>query len=256
MRNLAQFAIAALLVSAMACNKEAPKPTEVAAPTADKPGEPVKAPEPAAVAAVPAAAPAADKPVDAAAALRDPTLAKLSAPAEFKVKVSTTKGDFVLAIHKAWSPKGVDRFYNMVKIGYFQDLAFFRAVAGFMCQFGIHGDPTVNNVWKEASIDDDPPANQSNLHYRITFAKKGIPNSRSVQFFINFKDNAMLDGMGFTPFGEVVEGKDVVDKVNTEYGEGAPGGNGPNQMRVQAEGNAYLKKDFPNLDYIKSVTLL
>ena len=188
--------------------------------------------------------------------MKDPKLAVEVAPEEFRVKVETTKGAFTIAVHKKWSPKGADRFYNLVKIGYFQDVAFFRAIAGFMAQFGIHGDPAVNNVWKEASIDDDPSAGQSNKAYTVTFAKKGMPNSRSVQFFLNFKDNAMLDQMGFTPFGEVIEGKDVVDKINTEYGEGAPRGMGPDQMRVQAEGNAYLKKDFPNLDYIKSITAL
>jgi peptidyl-prolyl cis-trans isomerase A (cyclophilin A) len=190
------------------------------------------------------------------AAMKDPSLAKEVAPDEFKVKFETTKGNFTIAVHKKWSPLGADRFYNLVKIGYFRDIAFFRAIAGFMCQFGIHGDPAVNQVWKEASIQDDPPAGQSNRRYTITFAKKGLPNSRSVQFFINFKDNMMLDQMGFTPFGEVVEGQAVVDQINTEYGEGAPRGQGPDQMRVQAEGNAYLKADFPRLDYVKSVTLL
>ncbi|MSQ82577.1 MAG: peptidylprolyl isomerase, partial [Myxococcales bacterium] len=103
---------------------------------------------------------------------------------------------------------------------------------------------------------DDPSVGQTNARYTLTFAKKGMPNSRSVQFFINYKDNSNLDGMGFTPFGKVTEGMDIVDKLNTEYGEGQPGGNGPNQMRVQSEGNRYLKAEFPNLDYIKSATIL
>ncbi|MBM4343971.1 MAG: peptidylprolyl isomerase [Deltaproteobacteria bacterium] len=188
--------------------------------------------------------------------MNDPKLAAEKAPDEFKVKFDTTKGPFVVAVTKKWSPVGADRFYNLVKIGYFQDVAFFRAIAGFMCQFGIHGDPAVNNVWKEASIDDDPPIGQTNARYTLTFAKKGMPNSRSVQFFINFKDNGNLDGMGFTPFARVVEGTDVIDKINTEYGEGQPAGRGPNQMRVQMEGNRYLQAEFPNLDYIKSATLL
>jgi peptidyl-prolyl cis-trans isomerase A (cyclophilin A) len=273
---------AAALALTVGCkNKEEPKPAEppkteepkaevpkaeekpIEPPAAVSPTEavsPATAPveaTPAAAAAAGAVAPAAGAaPVVNEAAMKDPKLAAEVAPEEFRVKVETTKGSFTIAVHKKWSPKGVDRFYNLVKIGYFQDVAFFRAIAGFMAQFGIHGDPTVNNVWKEASIDDDPSAGQSNKAYTITFAKKGMPNSRSVQFFLNFKDNAMLDQMGFTPFGEVVEGKDVVDKINTEYGEGAPRGMGPDQMRVQAEGNAYLKKDFPNLDYIKSMTAL
>jgi peptidyl-prolyl cis-trans isomerase A (cyclophilin A) len=112
-------------------------------------------------------------------------------------------------------------------------------------------------VWKEASIDDDPSAGQSNKAYTVTFAKKGMPNSRSVQFFINFKDNTVpLDEMGFTPFGEVIEGKEVVDKINTEYGEGAPRGNGPDQMRAQVEGNSYFRREFGNLDYIKGISIL
>ena len=221
---------------------EAPKAVEAAA----------QAPS-AAPAAAPTAAPAAGEPHPA---IKDPTLAVDKAPDEFKVRFDTTKGSFVVAVTKKWSPAGADRFFNLVKIGYFADIAFFRAIAGFMCQFGIHGDPAVNGVWKEAAIDDDPSVGQTNGRYTLTFAKKGMPNSRSVQFFINYKDNSNLDGMGFTPFGKVTEGMDVVDKLNTEYGEGQPGGNGPNQMRVQSEGNRYLKAEFPNLDYIKSATIL
>jgi peptidyl-prolyl cis-trans isomerase A (cyclophilin A) len=208
-----------------------------------------------------AAAPGAPAPAAAPvgvneAAMKDPKLAAEVAPDEFRVKFETTKGSFTVAVHKNWSPKGVDRFYNLIKIGYFRDVAFFRAIAGFMAQFGIHGDPAVNTVWREASFDDDAPAGHSNKAYTLVFAKKGSPNSRSVQFFLNFRDNTMLDQAGFTPFAEVVEGKDVVDKINTEYGEGSPSGIGPDQMRVQAEGNAYLKRDFPNLDYITTATIL
>lgn len=205
------------------------------------------------------AAPAAPAPVGDGKehpAMKNPALATLKAPEKFSVRFRTTKGDITLQITRAWSPIGADRFFNLVKIGYFKDIAFFRAVPNFMAQFGIHGDPAVNNVWRDASIQDDPPAGQSNKKYFLTFAKKGMPNSRSVQFFINFKDNAMLDGMGFTPIGEVVQGKENFDKINTQYGEGAPRGMGPDQMRVQTEGNAYLKKDFPALDYILSAEVL
>lgn len=280
--NLGRISLTSLcavaLVAAVGCKKDEVKPTAAPAAEAPKAEEPKAAEAPKAEEiklAEPAAVPAAASPVAAAgevsgaaapaaaapgavneAALKDPKLANEKAPDEFKVKFDTTKGSITIAVHKAWSPLGADRFYNLVKIGYFQDLAFFRAIPEFMAQFGIHGDPAVNNVWREASINDDPSANQSNKKYTVTFAKKGSPNSRSVQFFINFKDNSMLDQMGFTPFGEVVEGMDVVDRINTEYGEGEPGGRGPNQMRVQTEGNAYLKKDFPNLDYIKSATVL
>ncbi len=242
--------------AAEAPKAEEPKPAEPAPVAAE--ASPVAAAADLTAAAAPggATAPAAAPAGVNEAAMKDPKLANEKAPDEFKVKFETSKGSFTIAVHKAWSPIGADRFYNLVKIGYFQDVAFFRAIAGFMAQFGIHGDPAVNNSWREASITDDPSANQSNKKYTVTFAKKGMPNSRSVQFFINFSDNAMLDQMGFTPFGEVIEGKDVIDRINTEYGEGAPRGNGPDQMRVQTEGNAYLKKDFPNLDYIKSASVL
>ena len=123
-----------------------------------------------------------------------------------------------------------------------------------MVQFGIHGDPKVAAAWRGAQITDEP-VKVGNTRGAITFAKGG-PNSRTTQLFINFADNSRLDGMGFPSFGKVVEGMNVVDKINGEYGEGAPGGNGPNQQRIQMEGNAYLKKDFPNLDYIKSATIV
>ena len=123
-----------------------------------------------------------------------------------------------------------------------------------MCQFGIHGDPKVAAAWRDARITDDP-VKSSNTRGAISFAMAG-PNTRTTQFFINFGDNDRLDGMGFSSFGKVSEGMGVVDKLNNEYGEGAPRGRGPDQGRVQAEGNAYLKKDFPNLDYIKSATIL
>lgn len=273
------FRIAVVLAAASlllpSCKEEKPaapanpEPTAAAQPAAataeTAPAVAVNA-QPAAAPAVPpaptpavapaAAATATAAPGAAHPAMQNPALATETAPDEFKVKFDTTKGSFTIAVHKKWSPAGADRFYNLVKIGYFRDVAFFRAIAGFMCQFGIHGDPAVNRVWREASIQDDPPAGQSNRRYTITFAKKGLPNSRSVQFFINFKDNMMLDQMGFTPFGEVVDGQAVVDQINTEYGEGAPGGRGPDQMRVQTEGNAYLKASFPRLDYVTSVTLL
>lgn len=190
-----------------------------------------------------------------AASLADPSKLTEKAPDSFKVKFTTTKGDFTLQLSRPLSPNGADRFYNLVKADYFKDIAFFRVIPGFMGQFGIHGDPIIAAAWRSANIPDDT-VKGSNVRGAITFAKSGAPNSRSTQFFINLADNANLDGMGFSPFGKVVEGMDVVDKLNGEYGEGAPSGRGPNQMRVQSEGNAYLKKDFPRLDYIKTATLL
>jgi peptidyl-prolyl cis-trans isomerase A (cyclophilin A) len=188
-------------------------------------------------------------------ALLDPSLATDKAPESFKVKFVTTKGDFVIEVTRDWAPNGADRFYNLVKIGYFKDLAFFRNIDGFMVQFGIHGDPAVNAKWRESNIKDDP-VTQSNKPGYVTYAQSSRPNSRSTQFFVNFRDNANLDRMRFAPFGKVVEGMEVVKSLYNGYGEGAPNGRGPEQGRIQEEGNAYLKKDFPKLDYIKSATIV
>jgi peptidyl-prolyl cis-trans isomerase A (cyclophilin A) len=176
------------------------------------------------------------------------------APETFKAQFETTKGNFTIEVTRSLSPNGADRFYNLVKSGYFKDVAFFRVIKGFMCQFGIHGDPAVAAKWRSANIADDA-VKGSNTRGAITFATAGR-NTRTTQLFINFGNNVNLDKMGFSPFGTITEGMDVVDKINGEYGEGAPQGRGPDQGRVQNEGNAYLKKDFPNLDYIKSATIL
>ena len=202
------------------------------------------------------AAPATPAPVAAAPApgFDDPSKLTEKAPETFKAQFDTTKGKFTVEVTRALAPNGADRFYNLVRSGYFTDVEFFRVIPGFMCQFGIHGDPKISAVWREARIQDDP-VKSGNARGAITFATAG-PNTRTTQLFINFGDNARLDGMGFSSFGKVSEGLDVVDKINGEYGEGAPGGRGPAQGRVQAEGNAYLKKDFPNLDSIKSATIL
>jgi peptidyl-prolyl cis-trans isomerase A (cyclophilin A) len=196
----------------------------------------------------PAAAPAADL------SLLAPARATEKAPAVFKARFNTTKGDFVVEAHRDWAPQGADRFYNLVKMGYFTDAAFFRAIEGFMVQFGLHGAPEINARWREARIPDDAAAGQSNRRGYVTFATAG-PNTRTTQLFINYGDNGNLDGMGFTPFGKVVEGMDTVDKLYKGYGEGAPSGMGPNQGRIQMEGNAYLKRDFPMLDYIQSARI-
>jgi peptidyl-prolyl cis-trans isomerase A (cyclophilin A) len=178
-----------------------------------------------------------------------------TAPDSFRVKFETTKGDFIVAAHRSWAPLGTDRFYNLVTNGFFTEVAFFRVIPGFMAQFGISGDPKVAALWKDATIQDDPVV-ESNTRGRVTFAKTQFPNSRSTQFFINFGDNSNLDNHGFAPFGEVVEGMDVVDAIYSGYGEGAPRGQGPDQSRIQAEGNTYLKANFPNLDYIKKASIV
>jgi len=214
-----------------------------AAACAQKPAEPTP------VAPAQPAAAAADQ-----AGLLDPAQATAQAPAVFKAKFATTKGDFTVEVHRDWSPNGADRFYNLVKLGYFDDAAFFRAIAGFMVQFGIPGSPQVSARWRGANIPDDPASGHSNKRGAVTFAMAG-PNTRTTQLFISYGDNANLDGMGFTPFGLVTEGMDVVDSLYQGYGEGAPQGLGPDQGRVQMEGNAYLKKDFPKLDYVKAARL-
>jgi len=195
-----------------------------------------------------------DKLASASPGFADPAKLTEKAPETFKAQFDTTKGKITIEVTRSLSPNGADRFYNLVRSGYFTDLAFFRVIPGFMCQFGIHGDPSVAAKWRQASLPDDT-VKGSNTRGTITFATAG-PNTRTTQLFINFGDNRNLDGMGFSPFGKVIEGMDVVDKINGEYGEGAPRGRGPDQGRVQGEGNAYLKKEFPNLDYIKSATIL
>jgi len=185
--------------------------------------------------------------------LLNPSKANEKSPETFKVKFKTTKGDFTVDVTRAWAPLGADRFYNLAKIGYFTDLAFFRVISGFMVQFGIHGDPAVSAKWREAGIADDVP-NQSNLKGYITYAMAG-PDTRTTQLFINYGDNSRLDSMNFAPFGKVTKGMEVVESVYSGYGEGAPSGMGPEQGRAQMQGNEYLKKDFPKLDYIISASL-
>lgn len=186
--------------------------------------------------------------------LMDPAQAKLTAPPTYKAEFQTTKGNFVIEVTRAWAPHGADRFFSLVTIGYFEDIALFRVIDGFMMQFGIHGDPKMSSVWKDASIPDDK-VSQSNTPGMLTFATRG-PNTRTTQLFINFGQNKRLDGMGFAPFGKVVSGMDVVQSVYKGYGEGAPRGRGPSQPRMQNEGNTYLKADFPEMDYIESVSIL
>ena len=193
-------------------------------------------------------------PAPSAGNLLDPSSLTAKAPDEFKVRVETTKGDFVIEAVRFWSPHGTDRFYNLVTSGYFTDVAFFRVLDGFVAQFGIHGDPDVNRAWNSANIQDDE-VKQRNQRGTIVFAKTGMPNSRSTQFFLNFQDNFGLDSQGFSPFGRVAEGMEVVDSLYSGYGEGGPQGRGPSQDKLQQEGNAYLKRDFPKLDYIKRAVI-
>ncbi len=186
--------------------------------------------------------------------LLSPASFKARAPAVYKVKFTTTKGAFVVQITRAWSPLGADRFYNLVKYGFYDGASFFRVLPGFVAQFGIAAKPSVANAWRSATIKDDAVV-QSNRRGSLSFATAGA-NTRTTQVFINLADNSRLDGMGFSPFGEVVEGMDIVDQLYSGYGEGAPDGQGPDQPRIEREGKAYLDKNFPQLDSIKSTLVL
>lgn len=187
-------------------------------------------------------------------ALLNPAECNETAPDTFRTKFVTSKGDFVIEVQRAWAPNGADRFYNLVKNGYYDGVRFFRVIEGFMAQFGINGDPEINRVWRSATIPDDPVA-QSNQRGFVTYAMRG-PDTRTTQLFINYKDNSMLDNQGFAPFGQVTEGMDVVDQFFMGYGEGAPRGRGPNQGQAQAEGNAYLEAQFPKLDHVETATIV
>lgn len=186
--------------------------------------------------------------------LMNPASLNQKAPDSYKVKFTTTQGDFVVEVTRAWAPLGADRFYNLVKNGFFTDASFFRVISGFMVQFGISAKPPIAAVWSKAPLPDDP-VTQSNKRGYVTFATAG-PNSRTTQVFISFGDNSRLDSDGFAPFGQVVEGMDVVDKLYGGYGEGAPQGSGPDQSQIEAKGKAYLDAQFPKLDSIKSAVIV
>jgi peptidyl-prolyl cis-trans isomerase A (cyclophilin A) len=207
----------------------------------------------AAAVAVPALAFAQAGAADSKAKLKTPSELKEKAPDLYKAKFDTSKGPFVIEVHRDWAPLGADRFYNLVKNGFYDDCRFFRVIDGFMAQIGMNGTPAVQNAWTSARLQDDP-VKQSNKKGFVTFAHAG-PNSRTTQFFINFGDNASLDKQGFPPFGQITSGMDVVEKLYSGYGDGPPRGRGPSQGQITAEGNAYLTKDFPKLDYVKKATI-
>ena len=176
-------------------------------------------------------------------------------PETFQVKLETTKGDVLIEVHRDWSPHGAARFHELVKIGFYDDCRFFRVIPGFMVQWGINGDPKVMDKWRDNNIPDDQPTGenlQSNQRGMVTFAKAGFPNSRSTQIFVNYVDNARLDPDGFTPFGKVLSGMDVLEALNAKYGGDAS----DQQGRIQSEGNAFLDKVFPGLDSIKRASFV
>jgi peptidyl-prolyl cis-trans isomerase A (cyclophilin A) len=240
---------AALMVTGAAAAQTPAKPaTTKPATTTQKPaGTKPAAPKPAG--AKPGTAkPATAKPAAPSAALRTPSKLTATAPATFKANFETTAGVFVVEVTRAWAPKGADRFYILVKNGFFDGDRFFRVVPGFVVQFGLYGDPKIQSAWSNANITDDP-VTQSNKRGTLVFATAG-PNTRTTQLFINFGDNSRLDRDGFAPFGTVVSGMEVVDKINAEYGQQ------PDQGMIQSQGNAYLTKSFPRLDYIKKASLV
>jgi peptidyl-prolyl cis-trans isomerase A (cyclophilin A) len=181
--------------------------------------------------------------------LLNPASLHAKAPELYKAQFTTTRGDFVVEVHRDWAPLGADRFYNLVKNGFFNNTAFFRVVPGFMVQFGLAANPAVNKAWENANLKDEP-VKQSNKRGMVTFAKTSLPNTRSTQMYINFKDNDGLDPQGFAPFGTVTEGMDVVDKIYPGYGER------PEQDKITNEGDAYIVKNFPMIDKIKAARIL
>jgi peptidyl-prolyl cis-trans isomerase A (cyclophilin A) len=177
-------------------------------------------------------------------------------PAEYKVKLATTKGDVIILVHRDWAPLGADHFYNLVKRGYYDNNAFFRALKDYIVQWGINGDPKIYARWSNVKIKDDPPK-VPNKTGTVVFATPGEPNERTTHLFINIHDNSdNLDARGFVPFGEVIQGLDNIMNVYMDYGEGAPQGQGPDQEAAGNGGNAYLKKNFPKLDYILKASIV
>lgn len=171
------------------------------------------------------------------------------APDEFKVLFRTTAGDFTVLVHKEWAPLGAQRFYDLVRAGFYDDSGFFRVVPGFVVQFGLAADPAVTLEWRDKRLPAEAPKT-SNKRGTLAFAMGRSPDTRTTQVFINLADNSRLDGMGFAPFAEVVSGMDVVERITAQYGEA------PRQDLIQQLGNDYLEKQFPNLDFIDKATLI
>jgi peptidyl-prolyl cis-trans isomerase A (cyclophilin A) len=177
------------------------------------------------------------------------------APAEYKVRLQTSKGEVLILVHRDWSPLGADRFYELTKAGFYDGNRFFRVLRGFIVQWGLNGDPKLNSEWNDRNIKDDPPR-VSNKIGTVVFAMAG-PNSRTTQVFINLGDNSSsLDPQGFTPFGEVIQGMENVMSLNADYGDGPPNGNGPTQEAIATQGNSYLEEHYPKLDYIKTARIV
>ncbi len=190
-------------------------------------------------------------------ALRNPSDEAFAekAPERFHVRLETTRGIIVIDVHRAWSPKGVDRFFHLVESGYYDDAAFFRVIEGAWAQFGIHGDPAIAQIWRDTAFPDEP-VRTSNLRGRLTYAHGVAPDDRTTQLFINLRDNPGLDEQGFSPVGEVIEGMRVADALYSSYGEAAGGGiRAGKQAPIFEGGNGHLRAKFPNLDYIRKASV-
>src|SRR5882757_1124517 len=222
---------------------EQPKAEATAAPKAETPAAAAAQPEATASAPAPAPRSGYDRALLRAALLKD------KAPDTFQVKFTTTRGDFVVTVHRAWAPIGADRFYNLVKHHFYDNASFFRVVPGFVVQFGISAHPPISAAWENANIKDEP-VTQTNKRGYLTYAKTSMPNTRSTQIFINLKDNDGLDGQGFSPFGFVdAQGMKVVDMLYDQYGD-------TDQDQISKLGKPYLDKAWPKLDSIRTATLV
>ena len=187
--------------------------------------------------------------------LTTPSKFTRTAPAIYLARFETTKGTFAIEVHREWSPLGADRFYNLVRGGFYDGQRFFRTVPQFVVQWGISPKPAVSKAWGETTRIQDDPVKQSNTRGFVSFATSG-PNTRTGAVFVNMADNARLDKTGFSPFGKVVEGMEVFGKLYAEYGEGAPRGKGPDQKKIREEGDAYLAREFPMLDRITKARIV
>jgi len=246
---LCRFAFVVSAAALVACTRDEPSPSKPAPSASASSVASAAAPPPSASAATTAGVRDGNDP------LYHPEKATEQAPDVFKVKFATTKGDFIVQVTRAWAPHGADRFYNLVKLGFYDGIRFHRAIDDFMVQFGIHPEPSVNGAWYNAFIPDDPVV-KSNLRGFVTFAHAG-PNSRTTQIFISYVDKQKrLDADRFAPFGEVVEGMKVVDSLYKGYGELAPKGKGPNASKIQRLGYGFLDEQFPKLDAIKDAKIL
>jgi len=182
--------------------------------------------------------------------LKDPAQLNERAPDQFRARFDTSQGVFVIAVEREWAPLAADRFYNLVKNGFYNDSRFFRVLSGFMAQFGLHADPSVQAAWRTANLKDEP-AKKSNTRGFVSFTRESSPNSSYTMIFLNYKDNSYLDADGFAPFGEVVSGMDVADRLYSGYGRQ----NVPDQRRILRDGNAYLQAEYPMLDFVKTATI-